>query len=298
MWAGIAASAEVLPAATVAPSVTDRASPLGAAMAVIEPSAEGETDPSKLPVLPALQQAQEGSETLDDPASPLPAPATTAPSPPPPSPPAHLLEEVAEIELIRTLLALYAAEDQPDVANLAFEALVAAKTEETETRIRPSPTSLPSDGGTDEPDAPSNDRPVHLEERLALTNSIPPSDHRELGRSRTHGEGLPLAFVNYVIEDDDERSPIKRARKDAEDDAEPDEAAEEDSKDASGDEPSRGDPGESSEMSGPDVDADGADGQPNLDPATSSLGAADVAALPSPDTDTAQALYLRLSDFA
>ncbi|KQW32121.1 hypothetical protein ASE36_07990 [Rhizobium sp. Root274] len=298
MRASMAASAETLPAATISPSITERASPSVAALAEREPDVEAEADPAKLTVLPATQDTEEGLDGRDDVAHPLPAPVAGTSSSPHPSLPAHLLEEVAEIELIRTLLALYAAEDQPDMANLAFEALMADRPEEPEPTIKPSTASVLPESVINEVDLPSADRPVHLEERLALTTSIPLSDHQEPSRSGIHGNGLPLAFVNYVIETDHDPVPVKAVRKDAEDDAEPEQSAEDDRNEASGDEPSGQDPRNTLETSGAEIEADETDGQPDLDPATSSLDAANViATLPSPEPDPAQALYLRLSDF-
>ncbi|TPP09423.1 hypothetical protein [Rhizobium glycinendophyticum] len=299
MRASMAESAEMLPTATISPSVTERASPLVAALAEREPDAEAGADPANPSVLPATQGTEEGPDGRNDVAHPLPAPVAGTSSSPHPSLPPHLLEEVAETKLIRTLLALYAAEDQPDMANLAFEALMADKPDVPESTIKPSATTALPESAMDEADLPSADRPVHLEERLALTTSVPPSDRQEPDRGGIHGNGLPLAFVNYVIETDNDPVPVKAVRKDAEDDAEPEQSAEDDRNEASGDEPSGQDPQEFLETSGAEIQGDETDGQPNLDPATSSLDAANVVAtLPSPEPDPAQALYLRLSDFA
>lgn len=209
---------------------------------------------------------------------------------------ATLLQELAETQLIRTLLALYGADGEPDVVDRALDALTPATPSEMEADNEPSHNGMLVASTVEEPDLPAPDRPLHFEERLALTASNLPSDHRDAPRVPASGDGLPLAFVNYVIDSDDESPSRSEARRQTRDDEGSGEAAEEErprdeeaADDATEEEPE-------SMAQGP-VASDG-DGPADIDPAPPSMDVVEPAALPLPEVDPAQALYLRLSDFA
>lgn len=209
---------------------------------------------------------------------------------------AALLQELAETQLIRTLLALYGAEGEPDVVDRVLDALTPASPAEMEADNEPSPNGMLVASTVEEPDLPAPDRPLHFEERLALTASSLPPDHRDAPRVPASGDGLPLAFVNYVIDSEDETTSRSEARRQTRDDEKSGETADE--------EPPRNDEAtddaseEESELMAQGSAASDGDEPADIDPAPPSMDAVEPAALPLPEVDPAQALYLRLSDFA
>ena len=210
--------------------------------------------------------------------------------------PEHLFEDVAEIELLRTLLALYVAEDEPNAIDMALEALI-AESDEAAAKPAPPSTAPLMEGEADDIGVPSLQRPVHWEEQLALATSSPVNEHGDPVRMAVSGDGLPLAFVNYVIESEDEAETLRAMRKDQQEDEQPDEAADEERAPEEG--TSENLPEDDAEASAPDMDMTDTEDRLDLGLSAPQLDAGEILqALPSPDEDPAQALYLRLSDLA
>lgn len=284
------------PAAAI---VADLAGGVAAAMPDVEPAAAAEVDQPLLAAMPAKQDpdaAPVDREHARD-ADPRSVAGQVTSQHPATSLPAHLPEDVAELELIRTLLALYAAEDEPGVVDMALEALMPAETDEVEAKSA-SPSAAPlTEGAADDVDLSSPQRPIHWEEQLALATSSTVSEQGDPARMATSGDGLPLAFVNYVIESEDETETLRAMRKDQHEDEQPDEAADEE--DASGEGTSDNPPEEDAEASASDIETAETEDRLDIGLSVPQLEAGEILpALPSPDEDPAQALYLRLSDFA
>lgn len=267
--------------------------------AAAETGATAKADRPPSPSTPSTEQdAQTFISQSDSQDTESPAVANTPPSTPrTPSLPAHLLEEVAETELIRTLLALYAADEAPDVVDAALDALMPREADEMEAKSPLPLAAAPAEDEIDDLGTTSLQRPVHLEERLAWATSTSVSGQQEVARTGVAIEGLPLAFVNYVIESEDEMDDAGKARKHGQEDEQSGEA----------DDDAR-EPGESAsenpeedDVEPPATTIEMADAEDRLDLglAAPRLDAGELPLpLPSPDEDPAQALYLRLSDFA
>lgn len=240
---------------------------------------------------PELATVAEGLDPNEQVVAALPAvrPSTPASS-------AALLHELAETQLIRTLLALYGAEGEPDVVDRALDALSPATPAEMEADNEPAHNGMLVASTVEEPDLPALDRPLHFEERLALTASNLPPDHRDAPRVPASGDGLPLAFVNYVIDSDDETTSRSEARRQRRED--------EGSGETTGEEHPRDEEAaddateEETELMAQEPAASDGDEPADIDPALPQMDAVEPAALPLPEVDPAQALYLRLSDFA
>ncbi len=290
----IAAAADPVPISVMDPP--DLAVPQRAAA---ETDATAKADRLPSPSTPSMEKdsptflSQADSQDTESP----PVSNTPPSTPRTPSLPAHLLEEVAETELIRTLLALYAADEAPDVVDAALDALMPREADEMEAKSPLPLAAAQADDEIDDLGAPSLQRPVHLEERLALARSTPVSGQQEVARTGVAIEGLPLAFVNYVIESEDEMDDASKARKHGQEDEQSGEAEDE-----------AREPGEGASENPEEDDVEPsattiemADGEDRLDLglAAPRLDAGELPLpLPSPDEDPAQALYLRLSDFA
>ncbi|PYB70079.1 hypothetical protein [Rhizobium wuzhouense] len=290
--------------ASAEPAQTDRipvsarkaADPAAAFMANAQPGATRSTGPASPTMAPSLTsppnaqvephepdgKPEAGSPTLQQTLSTLPS---------------ELLDDMAESDLIRTLLALYGSEVETDVVDRALDALMPSEPEETDAKRLPSQTTPPAETLADDSEAPALDRPIQWEERLALGASTLPSHQGEAARRADVGDGLPLAFVNYVIDSEVETKSASPVRRDAHEEEHPDEAADEE---PSSDEDAAEDPpDQDTETLVFEGDASGPDDRIDLGLAAPQLDAADARpALPHPDEDPAQALYRRLSDFA
>jgi hypothetical protein len=293
----LAAAADPAHAGGTASLKTDRTQPVSANSATAGVGAPPEAD---LPFVASSTAKADGSSNAQAEAPNIdqePAAGTPAFQQPSLAAAAHLLEEVAETELIRTLLALYAPDAEPDVVDLALETLMPPEPDEVEAKPQSAPaTSLP-EGATNELDAPVPGRSLHWEEQLALATSIPVADDGEPVRAGTRTDGLPLAFVSYIIESEDEIEPASIARKGQQEDEQRDEAEDED--DASGEDAAGDSPDKDAETEISESEESDPHDRVDLGLAAPRLDATDVApALSPPEVDPAQALYLRLSDFA
>ncbi len=294
----LAATVDAGQAGRTAPLATDRTQPVSGNEAAAVVGAPAEAD-QPLSAASSTAKADASSDAQAEAPNTEQEPAVGAPAFQQPSVAgvAHLLEEVAETELIRTLLALYAADSDPDVVDLALETLMPSEPDGVEASPPSAETASLLEEAADESDAPTFGRALHWEEQLALTASIPHSDDGEPVRAGVRSDGLPLAFVSYIIESDDEVEHPSLTRKGRQDDEQHDEAGEEEH--ASGEGAAGDSPDENAEAEIPESEESDPDGRVDLGLSAPSLDAADVpAALPSPEADPAQALYLRLSDFA
>jgi hypothetical protein len=292
----LAAAADPAQAGRTAPLPTDQTQPASAIPTATEVGAPPEADQPP-PVASPTAKADAASNAQAEAPDTEQEPAAGAPAvqQPPSAVPVLLLEEVAETELIRTLLALYATDVEPDVVTLALETLMPPEPDEVEAKPQSAQAASILEAVTDELDAPAPGRAPHLEEQLAMT-SIPIADDGEPGRAGTRGDGLPLAFVSYIIESEDELEPASLARKGRQEDEERDEADEEH---ASGEGGAGDSPDEKREAEASEIEESDPKGHVDFSLATPRLDAADAPpALSPPDADPAQTLYLRMSDFA
>ncbi|MDH4439408.1 MAG: hypothetical protein QE284_03390 [Rhizobium sp.] len=279
-------------------SISDGPDPDRPITASAEPSPASKADRAPPVAMPSAEIADAAASAPANVSDAESTPVATKPkSAPATSPlPAQLLEDVTESELIRTLLALYATEDAPDVVNAALDALMSHEQDEGAAKLPMPVTAQQTADAEEDVSRPALERPVHLEERLALATSTASGvSQEEPARISAVGQGLPLVFVNYVIESEDESDAAEREEQDEEkrDDAEGDEDA---SDDGHSDEPPDPDVLQASAF-GPATN-DGED-RADLGLAAPRLDAEEaLQALPSPDEDPALALYLRLSDFA
>jgi hypothetical protein len=293
----LAAAADPAQAGRTAPLPTDRTQPASAIPTATGMNVPPEADqpmPGASPTAKADVSSNAQAEAPDPEQEP--AAGAAAVQQPPSSVPAHLLEEVAETELIRALLALYATDAEPDVVALALETLMPPEPDEVEAKPQSAQAASIMEGATDELDAPAPGRAPHLEEQLAMATSIPIADDGEPVRAGMRTDGLPLAFVSYIIESEEEIEPASLARKGRQEDEERDEADEEHAsgEGAAGDSPDEKAEAEASEIeeSDPHDRIDLSLATPRLDPVDAPLS------LSPPDADPVQTLYLRLSDFA
>jgi hypothetical protein len=298
----LSVAADAAQAGRSVPLATDRTQPDSANPAAAVVSAQAEADQ---PSLAESSKAKEDASSNVHAGSPDAEPEDTAGAPafqqPSPAAAAHLLEEVTETELIRTLLALYGPDADPDAVDLALETLMPSEPEELEAKPQSAGAASLLESAADDSDVPVPGRTLHLEEQLAMAPLIPVTDHAEPGRAGMRTDGLPLAFVSYFIESEDEIEPASFVRKGQQEDEQHDEqhdgAADEEH--ASGEGAAGDAPDENAEPEGPELEDTDLEGRSDLGLATPRLDATDVVpALSPPDTDPAQALYLRMSDFA
>jgi hypothetical protein len=293
----LAATADPALATTAPPPATDRSQAASAGPVASGMGAKREVDqPSSEAPLTAMTDAS----TMQDEATVAEQQAASAaPTGGQPSLAgvAHLLEEVAETELIRTLLSLYGADADTETVDLALETLM-SNPDEVETKPRSAQAMPIPEGETEEFDTPAPGRSLHWEEQLALATSVPLADHDEPVRAGIRSEGLPLAFVSYIIESEEETGPASLTRKEHRGDEQPDDELS-DEQNASGDEAADDQAGENSGAETSEIEEDDPDLGVDLGLATPRLDASDIApTLSPPEADPAQALYLRLSDFA
>lgn len=298
----LAATADAAQAGRTAPLATDRTQPDSANPAAAVVSAPAEADQ---PSFAESSKAKEDASSNVNAEAPDAEAENTAGAPafqqPSPAAAAQLLEEVAETELIRTLLALYGPDADPDAVDLALETLMPSEPEEVEAKPQSAGAASLLESAADDSDVPVPGRTLHLEEQLAMAPLIPVTDHAEPGRAGMRTDGLPLAFVSYFIESEDEIEPASLARKgqqeDEQHDKQHDGAADEEH--ASGEGAAGDSPDENAEPDGSESEDNDLAGRSDLGLATPRLDATDVVpALSPPATDPAQALYLRMSDFA
>lgn len=293
----LAAAADPAPFRGTEPLTTDRTQPRSANPAAAGMNAPPEVDQPRPGTLPtAKADAPSNAQAYIVNTEQEPAAGTPVPQQPSSAVPPELLGEVAETELIRTLLALYAPDAEPDAVDLVLETLMPPEPDAVEAKPQSAQAASLLEGLADELDAPVSGRTLHFEEQLALPTTMPFSDDGELVRAGTRGDGLPLAFVSYIIQSEDETEPASLARKGQQENEERDEADEEH---ASGEGAAGDSPDEKAEADASEIEESDPHDRVDLGLATPRLDPADAPpTLSPPDADPVQTLYLRMSDFA